>query len=55
MPEIKVDIDMLTVALESHSESSWYLDAETGEVIQFFDSYGDDELDIEQVEENPER
>lgn len=56
MAHVKVDFDMLTVALESgHTESDWYLDLETGEVISFFDSFGDDEVEREQVEDNPER
>ncbi len=47
---------MLTVALESsYTESDWYLDVETGEVLPFFDSFGDEEAEREQVEENPER
>ncbi len=37
MRKIPVDLSMLSVALESHGETRWYLDLETGDVVPVFD------------------
>lgn len=51
MKALPVDLDMLSIALESHGGNQWYLDLETGDVFPVFD----DPEDEEKVEAEPER
>jgi hypothetical protein len=56
MAKIKIDGGMLTMALETYGEMSWYLDVETGEFIPFSE-YGDnpEDIDPDDFDNNPQR
>ena len=57
MAKVKVDLDMLLIAMEDHvAEIGWYLDKQTGEMLQVSAAFfGDDDEMQEKVEEDPER
>ena len=43
MAKIKIDLEMLLVAMEDHiGYSQWYLDKQTGEVRQISDDFADE-------------
>ncbi len=55
MANIKIDLGELCMALESSEEQDWYLDSKTGEMHFYSSLIDNDEIDIEEIEENPDR
>lgn len=57
MPDkIKIEKSMLEFAFENHSfDTQYYLDIETGDIITKSDEVFEEEIDEEEIENNPER
>lgn len=57
MDKTQIDLDEFVFALEWHSEEmSWYLDVETGQIVEVSDSFDDeDRQSQDEIEENSER
>lgn len=55
MAKIKIDLGDLCMAMQSGPEQDWYLDRETGEMHFYSSLIDNDEIDIEEIEGNPDR
>ena len=55
MAKIKIDLGDVCMALQSSEEQDWYLDRETGEMNFYSSLIDNDEIDMEEIEGNPDR